>query len=223
MTPPATLTHDGHEFTYDADNEGNLTEKEITAPGTYKLVLWYERTEEVSPDPKPDPKPDPGSDVDISVKKVWNDDDSDLRPDSISVQLYRGGKAYGKAVTLSEDNSWKYTWYDMSDDYTWTVGEINVPDGYVSKTSAVGNRWTITNNLEGMDIQDPETPTTDLPDTDVPTSGDTGTGLNDPDVPKADVPKTGDATWLWAMAAAASGAGLVWLAISGRKRREEDA
>lgn len=222
VTPPATLTHDGHEFTYDADNEGNLTEKEITAPGTYKLVLWYERTEEVSPDPKPDPKPDPGSDVDISVKKVWNDDDSDLRPDSISVQLYRGGKAYGKAVTLSEDNSWKYTWYDMSDDYTWTVGEINVPDGYVSKTSAVGNRWTITNNLEGMDIQDPETPTTDLPDTDVPTSGDTGTGLNDPDVPKADVPKTGDATWLWAMAAAASGAGLVWLAISGRKRREED-
>ena len=223
VTPPATLTHDGHEFTYDADNEGNLTEKEITAPGTYKLVLWYERTEEVSPDPKPEPKPDPGSDVDISVKKVWNDDDSDLRPDSISVQLYRGGKAYGKAVTLSEDNSWKYTWYDMSDDYTWTVGEINVPDGYVSKTSAVGNRWTITNNLEGMDIQDPETPTTDLPDTDVPTSGDTGTGLNDPDVPKADVPKTGDATWLWAMAAAASGAGLVWLAISGRKRREEDA
>ena len=222
VTPPATLTHDGHEFTYDADNEGNLTEKEITAPGTYKLVLWYERTEEVSPDPKPEPKPDPGSDVDISVKKVWNDDDSDLRPDSISVQLYRGGKAYGKAVTLSEDNSWKYTWYDMSDDYTWTVGEINVPDGYVSKTSAVGNRWTITNNLEGMDIQDPETPTTDLPDTDVPTSGDTGTGLNDPDVPKADVPKTGDATWLWAMAAAASGAGLVWLAISGRKRREED-
>lgn len=223
VTPPATLTHDGHEFTYDADNEGNLTEKEITAPGTYKLVLWYERTEEVSPDPKPEPKPDPGSDVDISVKKVWNDDDSDLRPDSISVQLYRGGKAYGKAVTLSEDNSWKYTWYDMSDDYTWTVGEINVPDGYVSKTSAVGNRWTITNNLEGMDIQDPETPTTDLPDTDVPTSGDTGTGLNDPDVPTADVPKTGDATWLWAMAAAASGAGLVWLAISGRKRREEDA
>ncbi len=223
VTPPATLTHDGHEFTYDADNEGNLTEKEITAPGTYKLVLWYERTEEVSPDPKPEPKPDPGSDVDISVKKVWNDDDSDLRPDSISVQLYRGGKAYGKAVTLSEDNSWKYTWYDMSDDYTWTVGEINVPDGYVSKTSAVGNRWTITNNLEGMDIQDTETPTTDLPDTDVPTSGDTGTGLNDPDVPKADVPKTGDATWLWAMAAAASGAGLVWLAISGRKRREEDA
>lgn len=224
VTPPATLTHDGHEFTYDADNEGNLTEKEITAPGTYKLILWYERTEETSPKPDPDPKPDPGSDdVDISVKKVWNDDDSDLRPDSISVQLYRGGKAYGKAVTLSEDNSWKYTWYDMSDDYTWTVEEVDVPDGYVSEASRVGNRWIITNTLEGTEIKDPETPATDLPDTDVPTSGDTGVDLPEPEVPRADAPKTGDAAGLWAMAAAVSGMGLVWLAISGKKRKEEDA
>ena len=224
VTPPATLTHDGHEFTYDADNEGNLTEKEITAPGTYKLILWYERTEETSPKPDPDPKPDPGSDdVDISVKKVWNDDDSDMRPDSISVQLYRGGKAYGDEVTLSEDNDWRYTWRDLNDGYTWSVEEVDVPDGYVSKTTRMGNRWVITNTLEGAEIKDPETPTTDLPDTDVPTSGDTGTDLQNPDVPRADAPKTGDATWLWAMAAAVSGMGLAWLAISGKKRKEEDA
>ena len=224
VAPPATLTHDGHEFTYDADNEGNLTEKEITAPGTYKLVLWYERTEESSPNPKPDPDPDSGDDdVDIFVSKVWKDDGSDLRPDSISVQLYRNGKAYGDEVTLSEDNSWKYTWYDMSDDYTWTVEEVDVPDGYVSEASRVGNRWIITNTLGGTEIKDPETPATDLPDTDVPTSGDTGVDLPEPEVPRADAPKTGDAAGLWAMAAAVSGMGLVWLAISGKKRKEEDA
>ena len=224
VTPPATLTHDGHEFTYDADNEGNLTEKEITAPGTYKLILWYERTEETSPKPDPDPKPDPGSDdVDISVKKVWNDDDSDLRPDSISVQLYRNGKAYGDEVTLSENNNWRYTWSGLKDGYTWTVEEVDVPDGYVSEASRVGNRWIITNTLEGTEIKDPETPATDLPDTDVPTSGDTGVDLPEPEVPRADAPKTGDAAGLWAMAAAVSGMGLVWLAISGKKRKEEDA
>ena len=188
----------------------------------YIVDLYYSYAEEYEP-PKPI-DPDTGDDdVDIFVSKVWKDDGSDLRPDSISVQLYRNGKAYGDEVTLSEDNDWRYTWRDLNDGYTWSVEEVDVPDGYVSKTTRMGNRWVITNTLEGTEIEDPETPTTDLPDTDVPTSGDTGTDLQNPDVPRADAPKTGDATWLWAMAAAVSGMGLVWLTISGKKGKEEDA
>ena len=205
------VTDAGNAFTWTLDEANH----------TYILKLFYERTEKT-----PDPEPTPGTgddDVDISVSKVWKDDDSDLRPDSISVQLYRGGKAYGDEVTLSEDNDWRYTWRDLNDGYVWSVEEVDVPDGYVSKTTRMGNRWVITNTLEGTEIKDPETPTTDLPDTDVPTSGDTGTDLQNPDVPRADAPKTGDATWLWAMAAAVSGMGLVWLTISGKKRKEEDA
>ena len=126
-------------------------------------------------------------------------------------------------MTLSENNNWRYTWSGLKDGYTWTVEEVDVPDGYVSEASRVGNRWIITNTLEGTEIKDPETPATDLPDTDVPTSGDTGVDLPEPEVPRADAPKTGDAAGLWAMAAAVSGLGLVWLAISGKKRKEEDA
>ena len=220
---------DGYEkFTYYAEKSGPvMADGEKTAVGVkleqpteYVITLVYEYHAEKTPDP--DPKPG-DNDVDISVSKVWKDDDSDLRPDSISVQLYRGGKAYGDEVTLSEDNDWRYTWRDLNDGYTWSVEEVDVPDGYVSKTTRMGNRWVITNTLEGTEIEDPETPTTDLPDTDVPTSGDTGTDLQNPDVPRADAPKTGDATWLWAMAAAVSGMGLVWLTISGKKRKEEDA
>ena len=220
---------DGYEkFTYYAEKSGPvMADGEKTAigvkleqPTEYVITLVYEYHAEKTPDPDPKPGDD---DVDISVSKVWKDDDSDLRPDSISVQLYRGGKAYGDEVTLSEDNGWRYTWRDLNDGYTWSVEEVDVPDGYVSKTTRMGNRWVITNTLEGTEIEDPETPTTDLPDTDVPTSGDTGTDLQDPDVPRADAPKTGDATWLWAMAAAVSGMGLVWLTISGKKRKEEDA
>lgn len=188
----------------------------------YIVDLYYSYAEEYEP-PKPI-DPDTGDDdVDIFVSKVWKDDGSDLRPDSISVQLYRNGKAYGDEVTLSENNNWRYTWSGLKDGYTWSVEEVDVPDGYVSEASRVGNRWIITNTLEGTDIKDPETPTTDLPDTDVPASGDTGVDLPEPEVPRADAPKTGDAAGLWAMAAAVSGMGLVWLAISGKKRKEEDA
>ena len=37
------------------------------------------------------------------------------------------------------------------------------------------------------------------------------------------MPKTGDNAGLWLMAAAASGLGLVWMTISGKKRKEENA
>lgn len=203
------VTDAGNAFTWTLDEANH----------TYILKLYYERTEKT-----PDPDPDTGDDdVDIFVSKVWKDDGSDLRPDSISVQLYRNGKAYGDEVTLSENNNWRYTWSGLKDSYTWTVEEVDVPDGYVSESSRVGNRWIITNTLEGTEIKEPETPATALPDTDVPTSDDTGVDLPEPEVPKADAPKTGDAAGLWAMAAAVSGMGLVWLAISGKKRKEEDA
>ena len=42
-----------------------------------------------------------------------------------------------------------------------------------------------------------------------------------PPVTPAQPPKTGDSMGLWTAAAAASGMGLLWLALSGRKRREE--
>ena len=222
---------DGYEkFTYYAEKSGPvMADGEKTAigvkleqPTEYVITLVYEYHAEKTPDPEPTPGTG-DDDVDISVSKVWKDDDSDLRPDSISVQLYRNGKAYGDEVTLSEDNDWRYTWRDLNDGYTWSVEEVDVPDGYVSESTRMGNRWVITNTLEGTEIKEPETPTTDLPDTDVPTSGDTGVDLPEPEVPRADAPKTGDAAGLWAMAAAVSGMGLVWLAISGKKRKEEDA
>ena len=39
----------------------------------------------------------------------------------------------------------------------------------------------------------------------------------------AEAPKTGDTSLVWVLAAAASGVGLVWLAVSGMKRKDHDA
>lgn len=70
-------------------------------------------------------------------------------------------------------------------------------------------------------IEDPTTPTTELPDVEVPTVEQPVTELEEPVVPMAEAPKTGDSLVAWVLAAAASGIGLVYLALSGKKRKED--
>ena len=55
------------------------------------------------------------------------------------------------------------------------------------------------------------------------TPTDPGTDIGDDDVPvtPAKPPKTGDSMGLWIAAAMVSGMGLIWLSLSGRKRKEE--
>ncbi len=91
-------------------------------------------------------------------------------------------------------------------------GPVNIPDPNVPTTD-LPDEGTPTTNLP-----DGETPTTNLPEEEVPT-----TDLPEEEVPLAEAPATGDSLILWVMAAAASGAGLVWLTLSGRKRKEDDA
>ena len=61
----------------------------------------------------------------------------------------------------------------------------------------------------------------DIDDGDTP--ADPGTDIGDDDVPvtPAQPPKTGDSMGLWIAAAMVSGMGLVWLSLSGKKRKEE--
>lgn len=69
-----------------------------------------------------------------------------------------------------------------------------------------------------IDVEDPETPLDPLPELpEEPVEVE----VEDPDVPLANVPQTGDNTVLWATTAVVSGAGLIWLAVDGKKRRED--
>ena len=88
----------------------------------------------------------------VSVRKVWDDNDNEanIRPTSITVQLYADGKAYGNAVTLNEDNKWSYTWSDLAVNaagkaITYTVDETQVPDGYTKSVTNNETAFTITN------------------------------------------------------------------------------
>lgn len=83
--------------------------------------------------------------VDISVVKVWNDGDgAATRPDSIDVVLLRDGVAYATYI-LDATNYWRHTWSGLSNRYTWTVIEKNVPDGYTVTYDSNHTTLTITN------------------------------------------------------------------------------
>lgn len=85
--------------------------------------------------------------VEISVKKVWTADKDLTRPDSVKVTLYRDGKEYDTQV-LSAANGWACTWKGeaFTDEYTWTVDEPDVPEGYGKDVKQDGTSFTITNS-----------------------------------------------------------------------------
>lgn len=72
-----------------------------------------------------------------TMSKVWLDgnDRDGIRPDSVTVQLYRQGIPYGEPVTLSEANNWQKKYelplYEDGKAILWTVREKDVPKGYL--------------------------------------------------------------------------------------------
>ena len=95
----------------------------------------------------------------VTVKKVWDDNNSSDRPQSLTVTLLADGEPTDKTVTLSEQNHWedsidglpKYK-EGVEIDYHWLEGSM--PDGYfltdISKDGAV---TTLTNKLLKYDLK----------------------------------------------------------------------
>jgi len=92
-------------------------------------------------DPPVEPDPE-----DLTVKKVWSDENDklDIRPDSVTVTLYNGDTAVDK-VTLGAWNNWSYTWTDLDGNGDWSVLETGIPKGYTPSYRTNGDAVTITN------------------------------------------------------------------------------
>lgn len=181
----------------------------------------------------------------LKVNKVWKDDSdkNGKRPNSVKVQLYRDGEKYEEPIELNEDNGWSYLWNKLEKGHTWTVEEIDLPDGYKSSVSSDGLTFTITNTFDKPDNpddpEDPENPeepdepdNPDTPDTpDKPKNpddynlGDDGIPLStmygDPE-PLDDTPKTGDTSnivlWSGIMILSALGIMLILCARKAKRR-----
>ncbi|MBR5800681.1 MAG: Cna B-type domain-containing protein [Lachnospiraceae bacterium] len=102
-----------------------------------------------------------------SVKKVWEDADNQdgKRPESIEIQILGDGVAYGDPVTLSEANGWAYTWEHLPKtaiggaEITYTIEEINLPEGYTATYEEEEKVFTVTNTYtpEVVDIEGEKT------------------------------------------------------------------
>ena len=126
---------------------------------TEKAIAGFEPTLLLLPDLTKDgtwnyeitAKPKPGK-VTVNkyrVTKVWNGGSASRRT-PVEVKIYKNGALY-QNVTLSEDNTWTYTWEDTDKNAEFTVAEDPVPKSYkVSVTqSADGATFTITNKYSG--------------------------------------------------------------------------
>ena len=91
----------------------------------------------------------------VTMTKVWKDDDNrnGVRPESVDIQLYANGEAYGDIVTVEANNKgvWTYTWDGLyanenGEPIVYTVKEVNVDENYTASYSE--DTLTITNTHE---------------------------------------------------------------------------
>lgn len=80
----------------------------------------------------------------ITLKKVWNTDESTKASDSVTVQLLKNGSVIKTAV-LNAQNNWQVTYTDMPESDAYSVEEIDVPRGFTATYSQTGYVFTVTN------------------------------------------------------------------------------
>ena len=135
------------------DQNGNYTVKEDTVDSylttvTGDVATGFKVTNTHTP-----------STVEKTATKVWDDNDNaaKARPASVTLQLYAGSEAYGDAVTLTANGSWKYTWKDLPEyksgqKIVYTVKETSTVDNYAATYS--NDTFTVTNKYTPKETTD---------------------------------------------------------------------
>ena len=166
------------------------TRSDNTKPWDYDVIATQKAVERVEP---------PAEKVEVSVTKIWSgDDDSLVRPVSITVYLLCDGAVYD-SVTLNRRNNWTYIWQGLPADHLWRVSEAQVPQDYTVLVHRNGNDFVIVNTYDRPEEYE------EIPDDDVPL-----------DKPK--LPETGTLQWIVPLLL---GAGAVLFLLGLLRRRRE--
>ena len=80
----------------------------------------------------------------ITIKKVWNTDESTEAAKSVTVQLFKDGNVV-KTATLNEQNNWQVTYTDMPESDAYSIIEVDVPKGFTATYKKNGYVFTVTN------------------------------------------------------------------------------
>ena len=91
------------------------------------------------------PKTDIAKLTSITIKKVWNTDESTSATDSVTVQLLKDGVLIATAV-LNDQNEWQIVYTNMPESDAYTIVEVDVPEGFVASYSQNGYIFTVTNS-----------------------------------------------------------------------------
>lgn len=145
---------DGKEITYSAEevDPENLTNYTVSYPENRN-----DKTQETITNTYNTPTTPTNDKTKFTVTKIWNDNDNskNTRPTSVQIQLLANGVASGSPIELdAAKNNSKYTWNDLDKnnkdgEITYTVKELDVPNGYSSDISIKDNSSaTITNTLK---------------------------------------------------------------------------
>jgi hypothetical protein len=110
---------------------------------------------DVKVSPKFESRPD-SEPVEIEILKVWDDNNNDKRPESVTIELYENEELYD-TVTLNKENNWQHKWENLYAKSTWSITEKDVPEGYTATYDVQGYRVVITNTKK-------TTPPPDTPD-----------------------------------------------------------
>ncbi len=136
----------GNKITYsvaEADVPGGYTSK---VTGDAKTGFTITNTEDTTP-PTPNPKP---TNTTYTVYKVWDLGSGEKVPDSVPMQLYQNGVAYGSPVTVTKASGWTYTWTGLPQTEngklnTWTVKEVDPDNQYTATVVNGTSSATVTN------------------------------------------------------------------------------
>lgn len=125
--------------------------------------------------------------VSVSVQKVWkgDDDNEEVRPEEITVQLLNGKYVEDEQV-LNEENGWRYTWENIKaieagKEINYKVLEVPV-EGYVSSQEILEDGTIKITNTYVPDPDDPNDPN-DPDNPDDPNDPDNPDDPNEPDDP----------------------------------------
>ena len=80
----------------------------------------------------------------ITIKKVWNTDESTEAADSVTVQLLKNGIVVKTAI-LNEQNNWQVTYTDMPESDAYSIKEVNEPKGFTATYKQNDYVFTVTN------------------------------------------------------------------------------
>ena len=80
----------------------------------------------------------------ITIKKVWNTDESTKATESVTVQLLKNGNVV-KTATLNAQNKWQITYNDMPESDAYSIKEVDVPKGFTATVKRNGYVFTVTN------------------------------------------------------------------------------